>query len=118
MDDIYAIRRRNLNDLCKREANGNQSEMARQLDKAPNLINRYLTGGKPIGDDIAREVEQRYKLEVGWADNRHPASREEILLKAFRDADESLQQAAERVLGLTPFAILEAPKALKRRRAG
>jgi hypothetical protein len=111
MDDIYAIRRKNLNFLCQNKAEGNQSELARQLDKAQPLINQYLTGGKKIGDDIAREAEERYRLEPGWLDNRPPSTREEILLNAFRRADESVRGAVERVLGL-PFKEAQLQQAL------
>lgn len=104
MDDIYAIRRQNLVSLCKNRAEDNQSQMARDLGKAQTLINRYITGSKDVGDDIAREVEKRYELPFGWLDNLHPSNREEALLNAFRGADDLTRQAAERVLGvLGPF---------------
>ena len=111
MDDIYAIRRQNLLSLCKERAEGNQSQMARDLGKAQTLVNRYITGSKDVGDDIAREVEKRYELPFGWLDNIHPSSQEEALLTAFRNADELTRQAAERVLGISvPFTKTPTPK--------
>lgn len=100
VEDIYAIRRKNLISLCKEKAQDNQSQMARDLGKAASLINRYITGTKDIGDDIAREAEKGYGLEYGWLDNRHPSVGEEALLSAFRNADPLTQQAAARVLGV------------------
>ncbi len=34
---------------------------------------RHSTSGKPrvIGDDLAREIEEKFNLEIGWMDNVH-----------------------------------------------
>jgi hypothetical protein len=70
MDDIYSIRRKNLARVLQEHAEGNQSQLARSIGKEPNLVNRYLKN-KNIGDDIARSVERKYRLESGWMDNAH-----------------------------------------------
>lgn len=71
MDDIDAIRRKNLRAALAEKAEGNQSQLTRLLDKDnPSLINRYLNG-KPIGDDFARELEEKLGYERNWMDNVH-----------------------------------------------
>lgn len=101
MDDIYLIRCKNIAALCKEKAQGNQSQMGRDLGMVPSLVNRYIKG-KKMGDDVARLVESVYGLESGWMDNVHMSDREALVAMAYRNASHEIQAAVERILNL-PF---------------
>lgn len=99
MDDVFTIRRTNLKKLCEDRQN-NQSQLARDIGVAPSLINRYITGEKPVGEDMARKSEGALKLDFGWMDNVHQTDRESALLRAFRAASDDTKRTIERGLGI------------------
>lgn len=74
MDDIYAIRRRNLNEVLKMPA---MAKRAREQDKAllvgvsASMFSQAKNPEYKIGDDFSRKVEAALKLEYGWMDNDH-----------------------------------------------
>lgn len=108
--DIYSIRRTNLAWVCELRAGKNQSQLARDLDISPGLANRYLKN-KPIGDMLARRVEQRYGLGFGWMDNAHPTELDLVVLRAYQSSDEKVKRAIEGALGIGPFVIPERQRA-------
>ncbi|WP_285355421.1 helix-turn-helix transcriptional regulator [Pseudomonas sp. lyk4-R2A-10] len=73
MDDlrmeISDIRRENLRTLMKQRFDGRQARLADALGKSANYISRCLStaqssaGSKNIGEDFAREIEQKLGLE-------------------------------------------------------
>ncbi len=72
MDDIYAIRLRNLIALLASPdlAALKQKEQALQLNTGSSMLSQ-LTAGKKMGDDIARKIELARGLPVNWMDNVH-----------------------------------------------
>lgn len=69
--DIREVRRRNLKALMDREfgvnARGAQTRLAEKLEKPQNFISRCLAdpdraGSKTIGEDFAREIEEKFGL--------------------------------------------------------
>ena len=64
-----ARRRKNLNDLLKRRANGNVAQFSSLLAKSSSGIYKLLNGRRAISDKIAREIENRLGLAAGWLDH-------------------------------------------------
>lgn len=72
------IRLDNLREVIRQA--GSLQAVADKLDKSHAQISqlntqaKHSTTGKPrtIGDDIARLIEERFGLEIGWMDNIHP----------------------------------------------
>lgn len=81
MQTCSEIRHANL--LALIEKAGSIQAVAEKLGKDHAQISQLKTQakhsktGKPrlIGDDIARLIEERFKLETGWMDNPHEASK-------------------------------------------
>lgn len=78
MKDIYAIRLENTRRLLETEHSGVQSRMAAKLGMSRQLLSFYVgtVAGtnlprKGMGPDVARRIEQAYKLPQGWLDNDH-----------------------------------------------
>lgn len=77
MKTCSEIRRENL--LKVIEVAGSLQEVANRLDKSHAQISQIKTQakhsktGKPrvMGDDVARLIEDKFGLEVGWMDNDH-----------------------------------------------
>lgn len=79
MDDIYAIRLKNLNALlASREiADLPQKDQALALDQGPSMLSQ-LKAGKRIGDEVARKIEAARKLPAHWMDNVHGAQASQV----------------------------------------
>lgn len=99
--DIREVRRRNLKALMDREfgvnARGAQTRLAEKLEKPQNFISRCLAdpdraGSKTIGEDFAREIEEKFGLaryaldlpigEIGPESNVQPAPQQPAQLRA------------------------------------
>jgi hypothetical protein len=69
---IFDVRRENLDSLIKEKFEGNRSAFARAAGKNINLINMSMTSNaevrKPIGERLAREIEEAMLLPSGWLD--------------------------------------------------
>lgn len=80
MKTCSEIRLENLKKLIERA--GSLQSVADTLEKSHAQISQINTQakhsktGKPrtIGDDIARLIEEKFGLEVGWMDNVHPTA--------------------------------------------
>lgn len=73
--DVYETRRRRLGQLVSEY--GNQSELAKRIDRPANYISRMLSRGKNrkrIGEDIARDIEQRLGKPAYWLDQQEGAT--------------------------------------------
>lgn len=68
MKSIHDIRRENLKELIYREFNGIQSRLAERMETQPNLINRWASGKKIIGDVAARKIEKAANKPTNWLD--------------------------------------------------
>ena len=72
--DIHMIRRRNLNLLLaqfKAEKRGLQKDWAAKADMVPDHVTQIKNGHRDMGGDIARRIEKRFNLDVGWMDVHH-----------------------------------------------
>lgn len=122
--DVLEIRRRNLQMLIT--AAGSARALSDQIDRAPSLISRWRAD-KPIGEEIARHIETRLRLEHGWMDHPHwpnevreePAAYmigatltpdERALLDNYRASD----PATRRVVGAAAAAGAKSKPAKKR----
>lgn len=71
MKSISDIRRDNLKDLIDREFNGVQSRLAERMSTEPNLVSRWSSGKKIIGDQSARKIEKAGGKPTNWLDVDH-----------------------------------------------
>nr|DAF10804.1 MAG TPA: Helix-turn-helix protein [Caudoviricetes sp.] len=71
MKSISDIRRDNLKDLIDREFNGVQSRLAERMSTEPNLVSRWASGKKVIGDQSARKIEKAGSKPLNWLDVDH-----------------------------------------------
>ena len=55
--------------LLKERADGEQSKLARLLNKQPAQISHWFTGHRPIGEKVARDIEMAMQLPRGWLDD-------------------------------------------------
>lgn len=69
MKSIKEIRREKLAMAIDEKCEGNQSRAAEALGySTPSLVNRYLSGGKDIGDKTARKIEETFGFPQFWMD--------------------------------------------------
>lgn len=47
---------------------GNKAEFARKIETDPNYLYTILSGGRNMGDDLARRIERVYELDQGRLD--------------------------------------------------
>lgn len=74
MKSINQIRRERLRELVRRFDAGKTSRFTERMGwKSPSLANRYLSSSprnnKPIGDNLAREIESAYGVEENFLDS-------------------------------------------------
>lgn len=72
---IFDTRRRNLRRLIQMNFDDNQSLFARTIIRSESYINRLLASsdndhGKNLGEKLARDIENRLRLEPGWLDQQ------------------------------------------------
>ncbi|MDI4633320.1 hypothetical protein J7U46_09700 [Pelomonas sp. V22] len=111
---VRAIRHANL--LALIHYAGSIQKLADALNKSHSQLSQlrnqvvHSTSGKPrtIGDDLAREIEEKLQLPGGWMDNSH-ASEAFQLWNMHERGDDNLRPPEEAEL-VSTFAI---PKALK-----
>jgi hypothetical protein len=66
------IRRRNLRLLIDKKFCGKQVDCAQALGRQPDYISRIINGQKGLGEQLAREFENKLGLEQYWFDREHP----------------------------------------------
>lgn len=66
--DIFAIRHRNLLALLPREGDGTLTAFAQRAGGMSRSFLSQLKGGKRMGDEVARGLENALALEHGWMD--------------------------------------------------
>jgi hypothetical protein len=86
--DIYEIRRVNFLKLL--EKSHSDREFADATASTPSHVSQMKTGHRPIGDQVARRIEDKLHLEHGWMDQLHieesELPEEEREIKALADA--------------------------------
>lgn len=76
MDDIYEIRRKNLQRLLDSPALARlnrELDRADALDVSASMFSQIKNAGYKIGDPMARKIEEKQGLEYGWMDNPQSA---------------------------------------------
>ncbi len=77
--DIYAIRRRNLQQLINERAQGNAADFARSIGRERAQIAQYLSptynNGRSIGERVARAIEKEAGIETGSLDRNEGLAR-------------------------------------------
>lgn len=68
MKSIHDVRRENLIDLINRDFDGTQSRLAERMGTQQNLLSRWVTGKKNIGDQAARKIEAAARKATNWMD--------------------------------------------------
>lgn len=69
MKSVKEIRREKLAIAIQEKCEGNQSRAAEALGySTASLVNRYLSGGKDIGDKTARKIEDTFGYPTYWMD--------------------------------------------------
>lgn len=70
MKSIKEIRRTKLATAIAERCEGSQTRAADALGySTPSLVNRYLSGGKDIGDKAARKIEATFGYPKFWMDS-------------------------------------------------
>ncbi|WP_354676774.1 S24 family peptidase [Cupriavidus plantarum] len=70
MKSVKEIRREKLATAIQEKCEGNQSRAAEALGySTASLVNRYLSGGKDIGDKTARKIEETFGYPTYWMDS-------------------------------------------------
>lgn len=70
MKSVKEIRREKLAIAIQEKCEGNQSRAAEALGySTASLVNRYLSGGKDIGDKTARKIEETFGYPIYWMDS-------------------------------------------------
>nr|WP_315596111.1 S24 family peptidase [uncultured Cupriavidus sp.] len=70
MKSVKEIRREKLAIAIQEKCEGNQSRAADALGySTASLVNRYLSGGKDIGDKTARKIEETFGYPTYWMDS-------------------------------------------------
>lgn len=68
--NIKNIRRERLGQLINERFSGKQADLATHAGIPANLISRYMTGLKGIGEDMARKIESACRLAPHWLDKK------------------------------------------------
>lgn len=86
MKSIKKIRREKLAMVIDEKCEGNQSRAAEALGySTPSLVNRYVTGGKDIGDRTARKIEEIFGYPQFWMDSDiQPAPTKSAAVSTFK----------------------------------
>src|SRR5574343_903579 len=71
--DLKTIRRDRLQQLLNNRFDNSQAELSRQIGRKPGHISRWLTtnesaDSRAIGEDVARDIEQKLDLTPLWLD--------------------------------------------------
>lgn len=67
---IYEVRRKKLLEVIDDKYGSSQTKFAAKVDKQPDYISRCLSGKKNIGEELAREFEEKTELPEGFLDGR------------------------------------------------
>lgn len=93
--DVFEARRLNLIDHIEAQYEGNRAAFCRATGKNPNLINLVLTDNadyrRNIGEKLARSIEEKAGLQVGWLDlprGATPGKSQCIALVTYSDIPE------------------------------
>ena len=70
MELLYNARRERLRSYMRLECNGRQVELAEELGKSPATVSRFFNekNRKRIGEELAREIEEKLKKPRYWLD--------------------------------------------------
>lgn len=71
MKSIHDIRRENLKEIVRRYFDGKQIRLSERLGVQQNLVSRWESGTKNIGDKVARRIEEAARVESHWMDVDH-----------------------------------------------
>lgn len=69
--DVKETRRKRLRELIDSRYGGKQAAFAADIERQPDYVSRCLKGTKNIGEDLARIIEKRVRLPLGWLDRDH-----------------------------------------------
>lgn len=107
--DSKAIRRQNLA-LLERELAG-LAEMERRAggEVTASYLSQVKTGYRQMGDKIARKLEEKMGLEIGWMDAAHAH-------EGLRQYRSRLQSASAAMTGSSPIPATDRPEAIEIRR--
>lgn len=79
MQSVYATRRQNLRSLIGQW--GGPTSLAKKLGHSNGSYVAQLAGPRPsreVSEKVAREIESRLGLPIGWMDQDHPAGGQQL----------------------------------------
>lgn len=92
LSPIQLVRQQNLRLLVIEKFGGKRAPLARQIDTPQNHVNLLLTENaihlRAMGEGLARKVEEKLGLDIGWMDAPH---------RKVNGADESITVAARTI---------------------
>lgn len=100
MKSIYDIRRKNLNEIIRRDFDDTQLRFAERVKRSQNLVNRWCTGIKNIGPNAARIIEEAARKEKFWLDVDHELDevQADIFIPATEDGEWTVEKQAAATL--------------------
>ena len=115
-DEVQDLRRQRLQDWIDTYHDSNVTGFAHWIGKGQNQLAEMLSDRrkKSFGEKVARDIERRVaekadedpdalEMPPGYLVNPMLTLREHHFLRAYRDASDAMQAAAERVLGMKPL---------------
>ena len=109
VDEVNETRRSQLLRLMGERFNDSQAELGRALRRSPTTVWRWISRGKhekPIGEKVAREIEQQLNLPAYWLDGVA-----QVMLPSLAGVDVLSTKAHQLQLRAVP--LLSAETALK-----
>lgn len=79
--EIHDVRAGRVAQLIKHRFAGNSSRFAAAIGRSPNQVARWFmstSGQRNIGEKLARDIEKRLRIPVGWLDNQGDQSEDAI----------------------------------------
>lgn len=100
MKSIYDIRRKNLNEIIRRDFDDTQLRFAERVKRSQNLVNRWCTGIKNIGPNAARLIEEAARKEKCWLDTDHDLdiTQADIFIPSTEDGEWTVEKQAAATL--------------------
>jgi hypothetical protein len=123
--EIEAVRVANLRRLIDQYAGGNLSKYTDEQGLSYKVLQRVLSprGGRNLGSNMARRIEERHKLRPGWLDTDRSEAGPEVVPggrsdRAVRLAQmfELLPPASSELLAQFLETLIVPPKKKRRRR--
>lgn len=109
LEQIFETRRQRLRELVDSETyKGNQRQFAGLVGREPPNINQLLSGKRNMGEDVARDFEDRLDLPAYWFDGMNASSETVSLVLAMERLPADAQERIKHSIYLETVALVHA----------